>query len=106
MCIKRKNKTKTRNSKQEYYKEKTNKEKEKMINLIYTILSIACLSAGFYFGFKIGKTSEMPKVPEKIKHPIKVRKEEKEQEEAENRLTKELKNLDNFDGTPESQEDI
>lgn len=77
-----------------------------MINLIYTILSIACLSAGFYFGFKIGKTSEMPKVPEKIKHPIKVRKEEKEQEEAENRLTKELKNLDNFDGTPESQEDI
>ena len=42
-----------------------------MINLIYTILSIACLSAGFYFGFKIGKTSEMPKVPEKRKHPIK-----------------------------------
>lgn len=77
-----------------------------MINLIYTILSIACLSAGFYFGFKIGKTSEMPKVPEKIKHPIKTMKVEKEQEQFESELNKALKNLDNFDGTPESQEDI
>lgn len=77
-----------------------------MINLIYTILSIACLSTGFYFGFKIGKTSEMPKVPEKIKHPIKTMKVEKEQEQFESKLNKELKNLDNFDGTPESQEDI
>ena len=77
-----------------------------MINLIYTILSIACLSAGFYFGFKIGKTSEMPKVPEKIKHPIKTIKVEKEQEQVESELNKALKNLDNFDGTPESQEDI
>ena len=77
-----------------------------MINLIYTILSIACLSAGFYFGFKIGKTSEMPKVPEKIKHPIKTIKVEKEQKQFESELNKALKNLDNFDGTPESQEDI
>lgn len=77
-----------------------------MINLIYTILSIACLSAGFYFGFKIGKTSEMPKVPEKIKHPIKTIKVEKEHEQFESELNKALKNLDNFDGTPESQEDI
>lgn len=77
-----------------------------MINLIYTILSIACLSAGFYFGFKIGKTSEMPKIPEKIKHPIKTIKKEKEQEKAENELSKALKNLDNFDGTSASQEDL
>ena len=77
-----------------------------MINLIYTILSIACLSAGFYFGFKIGKTSEMPKATEKIKHPIKTIKEEKEQEKAIEELSKELKNLDNYDGTSTSQEDI
>ena len=77
-----------------------------MINLIYTILSIACLSAGFYFGFKIGKTLEMPKVSEKIIHPIKTIKVEKEHEQFESELNKALKNLDNFDGTPESQEDI
>ena len=77
-----------------------------MINLIYTILPVVCLIAGFYFGFKIGKTSEMPKVPEKIKHPIKVRQEEKEQEKVETELSKALKNLDNYDGTEESQEDI
>ena len=77
-----------------------------MINLIYTILSIACLSAGFYFGFKIGKTSEMPKIPEKVRHPIKTIKMEKEQEKAESELSKALKNLDNFDGTSASQEDL
>ena len=73
-----------------------------MINLIYTVLP----TAGFYFGFKIGKTLEIPKISEKIKHPIKTFKENKEQEELVSRLSKELKNLDNFDGTPESQEDL
>lgn len=77
-----------------------------MINLIYTILPIVCLIAGFYFGFKIGKTSEIPKISEKAKHPIKTIIEEMEQKEAESELNKALKNLDNFDGTPESQEDI
>ena len=49
-----------------------------MINLIYTILPIVCLITGFYFGFKIGKTEEIPSVPEKIKHSIKTVKEENE----------------------------
>lgn len=80
-----------------------------MINLIYTILPVVCLITGFYFGFKIGKTLELPSIPEKVKHPIKTiieEKEEKEQKEAESELNKALKNLDNFDGTSESQEDI
>lgn len=77
-----------------------------MINLIYTILPTVCIIAGFYFGFKIGKTSEIPKVSERVKHPIKTIKAEKEQKEAENELNKALKNLDNFDGTSESQEDL
>ena len=77
-----------------------------MIYLIYTVLPTVCLGAGFYFGFKIGKTLEIPKISEKIKHPIKTFKENKEQEELVSRLSKELKNLDNFDGTPESQEDL
>ncbi len=80
-----------------------------MINLIYTILSIVCLSAGFYFGFKIGKFSDFPKVPEEIKHPmrlVKKKKEENRQEKEEEELSKALRNLDNYDGTSFSQEDI
>jgi hypothetical protein len=77
-----------------------------MINFIYVVFPVVCLSVGFYFGFKIGKTSEMPKATEKIKHPIKTIKEEKEQEKAIEELSKGLKNLDNYDGTSMSQEDI
>lgn len=77
-----------------------------MINLIYVVFPVVCLSAGFYFGFKIGKTSEMPQMTEKVKHPIKTIKEEKEQEKAIEELSKGLKNLDNYDGTPISQEEI
>lgn len=77
-----------------------------MINLIYTFLSIVCLSAGFYFGFKIGKTLEMPRVPERVKHPIETIKKQKQQKKIEDELNKALKNLDNFDGTAESQEEL
>ncbi len=77
-----------------------------MTNLINTILPIVCLSAGFYFGFKIGKTSEIPKVPEELKHPIKTAKETKREKETEEELSKALRNLDNYDGTSLSQEDI
>lgn len=77
-----------------------------MINLIYTILSIACLSVGFYFGFRVAKDSELPKVPEKIKHPIKTIKEEKYQEREAEELNKALRNLDNYDGELSSQEEI
>ena len=77
-----------------------------MINLIYVVFPVVCLSAGFCFGFKIGKTSEIPKVTEKIKHPIKTSKEEKEQEKVIEELSKELRNLDNYDGTSMSQEEI
>ena len=48
-----------------------------MINFLYVVFPVVCLSVGFYFGFNIGKTSEMPKATEKIKHPIKTIKEEK-----------------------------
>ena len=39
-----------------------------MINFLYVVFPVVCLSVGFYFGFNIGKTSEMPKATEKIKH--------------------------------------
>lgn len=77
-----------------------------MINLIYTILPIVCLITGFYFGFKIGKTEDIPSVPEKIRHSIKTAKEENEKKKEGEKLSKALRNLDNYDGTPTSQEEI
>ncbi len=77
-----------------------------MIDLIYSILLIVCLSSGFYFGFKIGKTSEMPKISKNIVHPIKTIKEQKELEKKDSELSKALNNLDNYDGTSLSQEDF
>lgn len=81
-----------------------------MINLIYSIIPVVCIASGFYFGFKVGRTSEIPKVSketiDKIKHPIKTIKEEKEEEEQENELVQALRNLDNYDGTKSSQEEF
>lgn len=87
-------------------KSKIRKEEKRMTNLINTILPIVCLSAGFYFGFKIGKTSEIPKVPKEFRHPIKTMQETKREEKVEEELNKAIRNLDNYDGTSLSQEDI
>lgn len=76
-----------------------------MINLIYTLLTILCLCIGFYFGFKIGKNSEIPDLP-KIKTPkqiIKEKKEEKQEEEKLNEMNRFLENIDNF---PNNQKDF
>lgn len=80
-----------------------------MINLIYTILSIVCLSAGFCFGFKIGKDSNLPKISDEIKYPskyIKRKRIEKQNEKKEEELSKALRNLEKYDGSSLSQEDI
>lgn len=68
-----------------------------MVNLIYTILPIITLIVGFYFGFKIGKQNEIPKV--EIKTPKKIiddcKKEKKTQKDNEE-LEQYLANIDNF----------
>lgn len=73
------------------------------MNLIYTILNIGCLVFGFYFGFRIGKDKEIPKVPKEITHPIETFKinkkekiEEKEQDEKLKELQQDLEELDNY----------
>ena len=48
----------------------------------------------------------MPKMTEKLKHPIKTMQEEKVIAKEEEKLNRELRNLDNYDGTSLSQEDI
>ena len=79
-----------------------------MINIIYTVISIACLMAGFYFGFRIGKQNEIPTIPQ-IKTPAKIIKEHKAIKEAEKEISKLntiLTNLDNYDGTEMHQEEV
>jgi hypothetical protein len=71
-----------------------------MINLIYTILPIIALMIGFYFGYKIGKDKEIPKVE---LNPVKViaknvedkREREQAKKDAEE-IDTYLSNLDNY----------
>lgn len=79
-----------------------------MFSFVYTCLCLACLSAGFYFGFKVGKTSEFPKivVPNELRHPFKTARENMEQERQNDRLNRILSNIDNYDGSSLSQEDV
>jgi hypothetical protein len=68
-----------------------------MINLIYTLLPIIALMIGFYFGYRIGKDKEIPRV--EIKTPVQIIEEhkEKKQEKIENEeLDQYLSNIDNF----------
>ena len=71
------------------------------MQILYSIVTALCLSIGFYFGFKLGKTNEFPKIKS-----IKQIKKEKEDEENKNNLEKALNNLDKYDGTSKGQEEI
>lgn len=73
-----------------------------MMQILYSIITTLCLCIGFYFGFKIGQTGEIPKL-------IKFRKITKKQEQEEkeiNNLEKALNNLNRYNGTSEGQEEI
>ena len=53
--------------------------RKKMINVINSLMPVICLIMGFYFGFRIGKDKEIPKV--EIKTPVEVVEEHKEKKE-------------------------
>lgn len=72
------------------------------MQILYSIITALCLCIGFYFGFKLGRTNELPKL---IKTKEQVKKEKQEEKEI-SRLEKELKNLNNYKGTSKGQEDI
>ena len=73
------------------------------MQLLYSIITVLCLCIGFYFGFKIGKTDELPKIIIKSK---KEKQEEKELTKELNILEKSINNLNRYGGTSEGQEDI
>lgn len=71
------------------------------MQVIYSIITILAMCLGFYFGFKIGRTNELPKL--KTKKEL-VKEEEKEKKK--NALERALDNLDKYDGTSKGQEEI
>ena len=88
------------------------KVKRKMINLIYTILCIACLCVGFFVGYK---TSNPNKTISKVsmQNPIKTVKEKienkKEQEaiqEQLDELNRIYENIENYDGSNKGQKEL
>lgn len=72
------------------------------MQILYSITTALCLCIGFYFGFKIGRTNELPKL---IKSKKQINREKEEEKEI-SRLEKELKNLNNYTGTSKGQEEI
>ena len=83
-----------------------------MINLIYTILCIACLCIGFFVGHKTaGEYKTVSKVS--IQNPIKTVKEKmqnkKEQEtiqEQLDELNRIYENIENYDGSNKGQKEL
>ena len=71
------------------------------MQILYSIITALCLCIGFYFGFKLGRTNELPKFKTKVE-----RKQIQEDKDKLNKFNKALRNLDRFDGSSEGQEDI
>lgn len=66
-----------------------------------SIISALCICIGFYFGFKIGRTGELPK--RKTRQQI---KQEDEDKKKISKFEKSLGNIDRYDGSSNGQEDI
>ena len=71
------------------------------MQILYSIVTALCLCIGFYFGFKLGRTNELPRFKSRIE-----RKQIQEDKEKIDKFNKALKNLDRYDGSSEGQEDI
>lgn len=83
-----------------------------MINLIYTILCIACLCVGFFVGYKTaGGNKTVNKVS--IANPIKTVKEKMEDKKAQEEIQEQLEelnkiyeNLESYDGSNKGQKEL
>ena len=71
------------------------------MQILYSIVTALCLCIGFYFGFKLGRTNELPRFKTRTE-----RKQVQEEKEETDVLNKILKNLDRYDGSSKGQEDI
>lgn len=72
------------------------------MTILYSIIPALCLCIGFYFGFKLGKTNELPNIKREMRES-KIREEELKDIE---KINKVLGNLDRYDGSTKGQEDI
>lgn len=72
------------------------------MTILYSIIPALCLCIGFYFGFKLGKTNELPNIKREMREN-KIREEELKDIE---KINKVLGNLDRYDGSTKGQEDI
>ncbi len=83
-----------------------------MINLIYTILCIACLCVGFFVGYKTAngnRTANKVSIPNPIKtvkEKIEDKKEQQEIQEQLEELNKIYGNLENYDGSNKGQKEL
>ncbi len=75
------------------------------MEVLYSILVALALSIGFYFGFKLGRYNEFPKL-KSIKTIKKEKEKEKEDEENLNRFIQSINNLNGYDGSSKGQEEI
>lgn len=73
-----------------------------IFNLISAIIPSLCICIGFYFGFKIGKEKEIPKI-KTIKEVVEEKKEIAEEKKEKNIMSDYLSNIDNY---PHNQKDI
>lgn len=67
-----------------------------------TVLPVITMIAGFYFGFRIGKDKEIPKVKTPMQ-AINDYKEEKKEKETEKQYNTYLENIDNY---PYDQQEV
>ena len=75
------------------------------MQILYSVITALCLCIGFYFGFKLGRYNELPKL--KSIKTIKEEKEKgKEDEENLNRFIKSINNLNGYTGSSKGQEEI
>ena len=81
-------------------------EKRKMINLVYTILCIACLIIGFFLGSKKEEPINKINPIKTIKEKVETHQAEKEIQEQLEELNKIANNIEKYDGTAEGQEEV
>lgn len=75
-----------------------------MINVIYVIMPVITMIAGFYFGYRIGKDKEIPEVT--IKTPSEIVEEIKENREIKD-FDRDLQDfMGNIDNYPYNQKQI
>ena len=83
-----------------------------MINLIYTILCIACLCIGFFAGRKTSSNNQsINKITisnpiKKVKEKIENDKYNKEMQEQIDELNRIAENIESYDGTSENQKEL